>query len=1121
MALVRGHIPNLVQGISQQVQELRLNSQLEECENMLPSVSRGLVRRPPLEFIDTLDGANMSSDSAWHNIDRDMNEQYVLVVGQDESIQVFDLEGNSQTVSTTVPESTQFNTKVRLFNKGAGGTLGASYNTFVDYGDIAERQKSGTDIVFTVVLGQWSTMSVESASDAEGADRTIILDAVTESGDHTVTADLSGNFIRVSGTDTTVRFDRTILDATRESGIGSGPPLDTGWVYYAGYGDRHVSGSTIRTTVVQTQVSFTTVRDGGVGGSGARTLRSGSSIGGVSTTTVDPNGSYIRATANYSGNDQEKSINIKVRATEYKTGIVSVYMVFTEEESEAVNLGYLSMPEGVSAKDAFEFLTIADYTFILNKTVIVEAATGLTARRDQEVLAFVKEAVLDSDLSITFNLQDVDSSEKITTNYNFPKTTGDGPVLTTTEDAAFHLAWTFDNAKSGGQEPSGSRDAQYVVSSSDAVTGYNSALSGTGERGFNNKSVTLAGGGTGTRTFNGWESNARITYPTTPHNVIGKISADQVNASVLYEVSTPLDSDESWSIDSFSDSRSGGQLIIIEDSVRRFSDLPDQAWDGIVVRVSGDEGSDLDDYYVKFAAADTATNKGRGLWLESAAPGISTGLNPRTMPHALVRTEDGTFEIGPIDWADRDAGDDRSNPHPSFVGSTINNLSFFKSRLLMLANDNVVMSEVGEFFNFYRTSVLSVLDGDPIDIQAADVKVANITHAVPYNNTLIAFADRGQYEINSGEGSLTPATVSITPSTAYETSDDVTPISLGSSIFFPVNRGNYSGIREYFVAPDQNGLSEAIDITAHCPRYLPPNLRQIVGNTQEDIIAVLPDSPNSRYIYVYNYFWRGDEKVQDAWTRWDIGGTNRIMHIFFLNDKLYIIYSYPSSIGERSIAIGSINVADGYLEDAVGEPIVHLDFRATEEQVEMDYTPSLNLTRVYADLPLIGDPDDFYVDGSTFFIVGRGRDFGRVPLNYTVQNNDSGGNVLFSIADEDWRNVNFYVGIKNKSIVTLSNQYVREPPDNLVIKAYSLLMKFFTIGYANTDSFDVRVLHRQTDASEFATLRNSTVQDGDFKFSIIGRTRNIDIQFTSNDWKPFTLVNAQWEADFKLFSTST
>jgi len=54
MALVSRTIPNLVQGISQQPEVLRLSSQATVQENGFSSVVEGLKKRPPTNYLAKL-----------------------------------------------------------------------------------------------------------------------------------------------------------------------------------------------------------------------------------------------------------------------------------------------------------------------------------------------------------------------------------------------------------------------------------------------------------------------------------------------------------------------------------------------------------------------------------------------------------------------------------------------------------------------------------------------------------------------------------------------------------------------------------------------------------------------------------------------------------------------------------------------------------------------------------------------------------------------------------------------------------------------------------------------------------------------------------------------------------
>ena len=159
-----------------------------------------------------------------------------------------------------------------------------------------------------------------------------------------------------------------------------------------------------------------------------------------------------------------------------------------------------------------------------------------------------------------------------------------------------------------------------------------------------------------------------------------------------------------FSIDG-SDTQGDTKMTIIKDTVQRFTDLPTVAPNGYVVEVKGDEDTNFDNYYVKFVTNNGGTFE-EGQWEETIEAGIKFKFDYATMPHILVRQADGNFRFAKVDgdtytissvdytlpkWGERTVGDIISAPDPSFIGSKINNVFFFRNRLGFLAGDNVIL----------------------------------------------------------------------------------------------------------------------------------------------------------------------------------------------------------------------------------------------------------------------------------------------------------------------------------------------------------------------------------------------------------------------------------------------
>ena len=97
MAGITQTVPNYIQGISQQPDELMLPGQVKDALNVLPNITKGLEKRPGSEFIKTLDlHGDELEEGKYFLIDQD--KKYIGRVDKTGKIQVWDLTGNEYEV---------------------------------------------------------------------------------------------------------------------------------------------------------------------------------------------------------------------------------------------------------------------------------------------------------------------------------------------------------------------------------------------------------------------------------------------------------------------------------------------------------------------------------------------------------------------------------------------------------------------------------------------------------------------------------------------------------------------------------------------------------------------------------------------------------------------------------------------------------------------------------------------------------------------------------------------------------------------------------------------------------------------------------------------------------------
>lgn len=335
-------------------------------------------------------------------------------------------------------------------------------------------------------------------------------------------------------------------------------------------------------------------------------------------------------------------------------------------------------------------------------------------------------------------------------------------------------------------------------------------------------------------------------------------------------------------------------------TVQKFEDLPDSATVGEIYKVLATDTAFVP-YYVK--------KSGTGIWDETVAPDLTNRIDPLTMPHALVRLDDGTFRFTPFAWDDRKVGDETSNPRPGFIGRYINKAFVHQNRLAFLYDENAILSAAGEFGRFFRVTQLDYLDSEPIDIAATTSRVSILQDAVPFNDGVMLFADQTQFSMSNGETGLSPTSLAVRPVTHYEVSRRAPPVTVGSEVYFTSDNAGFTTVYEYTRSPDSDTTS-ASNITAHVPRYIPAGVHRLIPSGDLNTIFVLTDGDPSA-IYVYQFYWvDGSTKAQSAWHRWSLADEDTILSGSYTSGVLSLVISRPSGVYLERIPLGSSGTGD-------------------------------------------------------------------------------------------------------------------------------------------------------------------------------------------------------------------
>ena len=374
------------------------------------------------------------------------------------------------------------------------------------------------------------------------------------------------------------------------------------------------------------------------------------------------------------------------------------------------------------------------------------------------------------------------------------------------------------------------------------------------------------------------------------------------------------------------DAKANATITAILNTVQVFTELPTIAPEGYQINITGDPGTSFDDYHVAFEPRSGTF--GEGEWAETVAPGTEYQLDPATMPHVLIRKSDGNFWFGSVNgqvvsgipagvptWGERISGDIDTAPDPSFVGYSINDIFIYKNRLGFLSDENVVLSRVREFFEFFPETVTTVLDTDPIDVVASNNKVSVLRYAVPYQDELILFSAQIQFRFNAAETVLTPATAQITALTQFDVDTSVRPQQAGGGIFFLQSNGQWSQMREFAVRGAGTALTaDAADLTGYVSSFIPSDCFKMTVNDTGNAAFLLSAKNDTgmlgadyrKRIYVYKWFLRnsgdGAERAQNSWSYWEFGA-DEVLQVVCIREILYCLMRYGTEIYLEQISV--------------------------------------------------------------------------------------------------------------------------------------------------------------------------------------------------------------------------
>ena len=859
MANITQTIPNLTQGISQQPDEYKIPGQVKDMVNTLPDVSQGLLKRPAGKFVGSLsDGSlNSSTDGKWFHYYRDENEQYIGQVHKDGTVRMWNcLTGAEKAVTNAIGNNTYLthtndediqtltlNDFTYITNRSVTTEMDTTVEPVGDFGKEIFVELKSISYSKQYALNLFDNTNTSTVTTATR----LSVEMYTSSNDY---CDANGFMVDHSGRVTNTRCDESAEDG------------------------RDAYAPNVGTRIFSLGTNTSLKDDGATGGKKAD--------GNGTSTNYQYNVSVYNSNGQ-SGQTGRANLYFRIATTgqsvPYTTGSGETQST-TYQARYTTTHDLLHGGEGWQEGDYF-FVYMMDARYRVTvetiSTSIVQANLALvrpnptpfdteTTVTAESILGDIRKGITGSATANTgngFTISQIGTGLHILRSSVFNGSTPVGELLNVVASKVNDI----------GDLPSQCKHGMVVEVVNSAAEEDNHYVKFFGNNDKDGEGV--------------WEECAkpgrkiRLKYSKMPVALI-RVANGSFLLTELDGVTNQVPGNEITSMPISSLTQSTGVVTINNHGFTDNEEVYYFDGGGLAAKLnmSGsapeNQLEDGEKLYIDLIDANsfklTDSSNGTGYTKFQNA-----GNNAQYLSNSAATV------VAP-QWADALVGDDVTNPEPSFIGKTINKMLFFRNRFAFLADENIILSRPGDFYNFFAKSAIQFVASDPIDISASSEYPAILYDGIQVNTGLVLFTKNQQFMLTTDSDVFSIQTAKINSIANYNFNFTTNPISLGTTIGFLDNAGKYS--RFYEMANVlREGEAQVIEQSAVVPRLFEKDLR-LISNSRENSIIFFSEEGTST-LYGFRYFDQIQERKLASWFKWTVTGT--IQYHCVQDDALYVV----------------------------------------------------------------------------------------------------------------------------------------------------------------------------------------------------------------------------------------
>ena len=582
-----------------------------------------------------------------------------------------------------------------------------------------------------------------------------------------------------------------------------------------------------------------------------------------------------------------------------------------------------------------------------------------------------------------------------------------------------------------------------------------------------------------------------VARDITPENIAIKLATLIAAAGISVTYSGPyiqiVRADTVVTVD---DGGNGDFMRAISQEVTAADLVSPRHYPGKVIKVVPKQAGALA-YYLKAVASNGATSGAFGevVWEETA--GINVNL---TWVFAIGLFKNGNFYVASSPAALQaltgetvpkieasSAGDQDSSPIPEFFDRTITHMRMFQDRLMIIAGSTVFMSRSGDYFNFFRKSVLTVLDDDPIEVFAQGTEDDVITTGVQHDRNVILCGQRYQY-IVPGRENMTPRNPYVGVQATYEGANLTAHAVAGSLLFFCQRREKRLTLQQMSPGVVADRL-DAFDVSSQLDGYLTGTPRQLVAMTAPGVVYVRTAELTNGF-YVYSYLDANDqsERLFDSWSRWTVDESLGTL-VGITSDDSGLL-----AITLRDTSTGPALVMDRFVRETSPSAFPYLD----------SHQPAASTDH-------IGDAAMIAFDNTSE----------RHLLGTTL---DQRAVIEAQFPTEV---ASLHVGTLFDSSVTLTSPYIRDRDDKIILDA-SLTISKLTMSMSNSSavvaslSYDLGKTYKDVKswiyrpAGVWVLNTQKVAEEAVITIPVMKANKSYRAKISSRSWLPLTISVVEW-----------